>query len=193
MRNFKTLVLNATYRPLSIISWERAIVLVAEQRVIELDFYTSPDGEVLKIKDGHNRHYTIPAVVALRKFIKRGMNKAPFCKKNVYLRDGLTCQYCGNHHPPSELTFDHVIPRSKWTGKGSPTTWENIVTCCYQCNRRKGDRTCEEARMFPLTKPVSPKYGEMFLGLSPWRESIPREWIPHLQHLPLFKGLRDES
>jgi hypothetical protein len=99
--------------------------------------------------------------------------------------------YCGIQPDTKDLTFDHVIPRSKWTGKGSPTTWENIVTACKPCNNRKADKTCKEAKMFPLKDPVRPAYGEMFLGLSPWKDRVPTEWVPYLSSLPAFKGVNN--
>lgn len=180
MRNYRTLVLNANGKPLTIVSWQRAIVLVYEGRMLEMDFYKGH-----KIKDGHGRNYTIPAVVMCKNFIKRNSQNAPFSKRNVYLRDALQCQYCGKDCDAKELTFDHVIPRSKWTGKGSPTCWENIVTACRKCNNVKADKSCKEAKMFPLKLPVRPPYGEVFLGLAPWKERVPTEWTPYLT----FKGL----
>lgn len=189
MKKYRTLVLNANGRPLSIISWWRALYLMKEERVVELDFYAD-----VKVKDGHNRYYTIPAVVIRKKMVNRKSKQAPFCKKNVYLRDALCCQYCGGRFLPRELTFDHVYPKSKWkkeSREGTPTTWENVVTCCYACNRRKANKTCKEAGMYPLCTPVKPKYGEMFLGISPWRDDIPVEWHPYLTHLPLFRNSND--
>jgi 5-methylcytosine-specific restriction endonuclease McrA len=176
-KNRRTLVLNADYMPLTIISWQRAIVLIMDERVTQLDFYKSDS-----IKDGHGRQYPIPAVVASR-------------KKNVYIRDSLRCAYCNQRFEPKDLTFDHVIPRSLWkrTRQGTPTCWENIVTCCVWCNRTKADKTCEQARMFPSFQPSCPSYGEMFLGISPWKESMPSEWIPYLKHLSQFKGLDNNA
>lgn len=155
-----------------------------EGRVQQLDFYANQ-----KIHDGKGRAYPVPAVVMKMKYVRRDYRHAPFCKKNIFLRDELTCQYCGVKFQPKELTFDHVIPRSKWTESGTPTCWENIVTCCLECNRKKANKTCEQARMFPIRKPVKPENGELFLGLSPWREKIPPEWTLYLKHLPLFRGL----
>lgn len=185
--SFRTLVLNADGRPLTIVSWKRAIILLAEGRVQQIDFYAGH-----KIHDTKGRAYPIPAVVLKNQYVKRDYRHAPFCKKNIFLRDSLTCQYCGIRYEPKELTFDHVIPRSKWNREkdGTPTCWENIVTCCLWCNRKKSNQTCEQARMYPITKPIRPDYGELFLGLSPWRDKIPREWIPYLRYLPLFKGLQ---
>lgn len=184
IEGLRTLVLNANGAPLSIIHWGRGIYLVYEGRAIELDFY-----ENYKIRDGHGRHYTVPAVIILRRMVKTAHRQAPFCKKNILLRDALMCMYCGNKFAPKDLTLDHVIPRSKWKKSGTPTTWENVVTCCVVCNKKKGDKTCEQANMFPLVTPVRPRHGEMFLGLSPWKRDIPSEWVPYLQHLPLFKSI----
>ncbi len=183
----RTLVLNADYRPLTIVTWQRAISLVMEERVTQLDFYSDR-----KIRDGRGRLYPIPAVVALNKYIRRDIRFAPFCRKNVFLRDMMVCQYCTKQYAATELTFDHVVPRSKWEDSGrSPTCWENIVTCCRRCNVQKADKSCKDAKMFPMKEPVRPPYGEMFLGLSPWRDTIPNEWIPYLQSLPSFKGIQN--
>jgi 5-methylcytosine-specific restriction endonuclease McrA len=183
----RTLVLNADYRPLTIVSWQRAISLVMEERVAQLDFYSDK-----KIRDGKGRLYPIPAVIALKKYVRRETRHAPFCRKNVFLRDALVCQYCTKQYHAVDLTFDHVIPRSKWTSPGSPTCWENIVTSCRPCNVRKADKTCKESKMYPLKQPVRPPMGELFLGLSPWRDKIPEEWIPYLSSLPMFRGVKTD-
>ncbi|MEL0114427.1 MAG: HNH endonuclease, partial [Rickettsiales bacterium] len=75
-----------------------------------------------------------------------------FTRFNVFLRDGFACQYCGHGHRAEDLTFDHVIPRSR----GGRTTWDNVVTACAPCNLRKGHRLPKAARMFPLRPPVRP-------------------------------------
>jgi 5-methylcytosine-specific restriction endonuclease McrA len=182
--NLTTLVLNANGMPLAIVPWGRGLCLAYDGRAAELDFYAG-----VKVRDGHGRHYTVPAVVILRHMKKVDHRVAPFCKKNVYLRDALTCQYCGQRHEPSGLTIDHVVPRSRWAGKGTPTTWENVVTCCVACNTRKANKTCDQAGMHPMVAPTRPRYGEMFLGLSPWRDRVPAEWLPYLRHLPIFRGI----
>lgn len=183
---FRTLVLNTDGIPLAIVSWKRAIILLFDERVQQLDFYAG-----YKVHDGKGRGYPIPAVVMRKKYIRRDYRFAPFSKKNVFIRDHLTCQYCGNIFGPRELTFDHVIPRSKWRKEwGAPTCWENIVTCCIPCNRKKDNKACEQAKMFPIMPPIRPNYTEFFLGLTPWKSDIPPEWGPYLQNLPLFRGLK---
>jgi len=76
-----------------------------------------------------------------------------FNRRNVFARDGNHCQYCGRHFPTSELSLDHVMPRSR----GGITSWENIVCACVACNVRKGGRTPREARMELIRQPVKPK------------------------------------
>ncbi len=184
----RTLILNTDGRPMAVVSWKKAISLMMGDRLVQLDFY---DG--IKIHDGKGVAYPVPAVAMTRKYVRRNAGQVPFCRKNILIRDQLRCGYCGHQFDPRSLTMDHVVPRSKWKGQGSPTTWENIVACCESCNKRKADLTCEQAKMFPLTRPTRPKQGEIFLGLSPWRDHIPREWLPYLQNLPLFKGVVADS
>ena len=76
-----------------------------------------------------------------------------FNRRNVFARDGNLCQYCGKNFPTSELSLDHVVPRSR----GGITSWENIVCACVACNVRKGGRTPDEARMALIQEPVKPK------------------------------------
>ena len=82
--------------------------------------------------------------------------REPISKKlrfEVFKRDGFTCQYCGRKFATSELSLDHVIPRSQ----NGRTTWDNIVCCCVKCNVKKGGRTPEQAHMKLLTRPIKPK------------------------------------
>jgi 5-methylcytosine-specific restriction endonuclease McrA len=95
----------------------------------------------------------VPAVVRLRKFDKHRRARVRFTRRNIYGRDGNTCQYCGRKFPPSELNLDHVVPRSR----GGGATWENIVCSCVSCNSRKGDRTPREAGMKLIREPQRPR------------------------------------
>ena len=76
----------------------------------------------------------------------------PFSRANIYARDHHACQYCGRAHSTAELTFDHVVP----VAQGGRKDWENIVTCCINCNRRKGGRTPEQAGMHLIRHPRKP-------------------------------------
>ena len=143
------LVLNADFRPLSYFplslwSWQEAVKSVVLDRVNIIAHYDrrvrSPRMEI-----------RLPSVISLKEYVQTARRPA-FTRFNVFLRDGFTCQYCGNRFPTQELTFDHVIPRSR----GGKTTWENVVTACSGCNLRKGNRLPSEASMHPLVKPIQP-------------------------------------
>ena len=140
------LVLNADYRPLSyyplsIWGWQDAIKAVFLERVNIVSEYDktvrSPSFEM-----------RLPSVVSLKTYVKPTRHPA-FTRFNVFLRDRFTCQYCGDRE---DLTFDHLIPRSK----GGHTTWENVVTACSPCNLRKGDRLPRELDMTPRQLPFAP-------------------------------------
>ncbi len=131
------LVLNADFRPLSyyplsLWSWQEAVKAVFLDRVDVVSTYDqvihSPSFEM-----------RLPSVVSLKQYVPQDRPPA-FTRFNLFLRDGFSCQYCGDLE---DLTFDHVIPRSK----GGRTTWENIVTACAPCNLSKGGRTPREAGM----------------------------------------------
>ncbi|HEY5907466.1 MAG TPA: HNH endonuclease, partial [Vicinamibacteria bacterium] len=133
-----TLVLNATYEPLRIVSWQKAITLLFQGKVEVLAHYDREiRGVTVRVK--------LPSVLRLLRHVrmKRPFAEVPFSRPNVYARDDYRCQYCGDRFPTSELTFDHVIPVARAGHKG----WDNIVTCCVACNRKKGDRTPEQAGM----------------------------------------------
>jgi 5-methylcytosine-specific restriction endonuclease McrA len=143
----QTLVLNATYEPLRIVSWQKAITLLFQGKV-----------EVIAVYDREIRGVTVrvrlPSVLRLLRHVrmKRPFADVPFSRTNVYSRDGHRCQYCGHHFGPSHLTFDHVLPVARGGRKG----WDNIVTCCIPCNRTKGDRTPEEAGLHLIRRPRRP-------------------------------------
>jgi 5-methylcytosine-specific restriction endonuclease McrA len=141
----QVLLLNLTYEPLRIISWQRAVRLLTLGKV-----------EVVEETDQVIRSVSfvirLPSVVRLLRLIRPKRPEVKFSRQNIYLRDNFRCQYCGARVSSSELNLDHVIPRSL----GGQTTWENIVTCCIPCNVRKGGRTPESARMRLISKPARP-------------------------------------
>jgi 5-methylcytosine-specific restriction endonuclease McrA len=152
--HYPALVLNADFRPLSYFplslwSWQDAVKAVFLDRVSVLSEY---DHEV------HSPSLTIrlPSVIALKGYIATARRPA-FTRFNVFLRDAFACQYCNERTPAPELTFDHVIPRSR----GGRTTWENVVTACGPCNLEKGSRLPRECRMFPLATPRQPSTWEL--------------------------------
>ena len=143
------LVLNADFRPLSYFplslwSWREAIKAVFLDRVNVLAEY---DIAV------HSPSFAmpLPSVIALKEYVPPA-KRAAFTRFNVFLRDRFDCQYCGDRFQPQDLTFDHVIPRSK----GGRTTWENVVTSCSACNLAKGNKLPNVAGMRPLHTPAEP-------------------------------------
>ncbi len=145
------LVLNADYRPLSyyplsLWSWQDAIKAVFMDRVNIVSCYeTSVHSPSFEMK--------LPSVVSLKSYVKPARFPA-FTRFNLFLRDRFSCQYCGAR---PDLTFDHVVPRSR----GGMTTWENVVTACAPCNLKKGGQMPADARMFPLQSPFRPTVGDL--------------------------------
>ena len=124
------LVLNADYRPLSyyplsLWSWQDSIKSVFLDRVSIVSYYD-------RIIRSPSLSMKLPSVIALKSYI-RPQTHPNFTRFNVFLRDKFSCQYCGSK---SELTFDHLLPRSK----GGKTNWDNVVTACSSCNVKKGGR-----------------------------------------------------
>ena len=147
--NFPALVLNADFRPLSYFplslwSWQETVKAVFLDRVNIVSEYDhkvhSPSMEML-----------LPSVIALRDYVRLDRRPA-FTRFNVFLRDGFQCQYCGGGFAAEELTFDHLVPRSR----GGRTIWTNVVTACQGCNLRKGSRTAKECHMHALRPVVQP-------------------------------------
>lgn len=144
----RVLVLNATYEPLSIISVQRAVVLLLKEKA-ELVEAAAERLHASRIS------LPVPLVIRLVYFVRipQPVMLSP-TRRSVALRDNFTCQYCGETPGRNLLTMDHVLPRSR----GGQTSWENVVTACSTCNMRKGDRTPEEAHMALRKQPGRPHY-----------------------------------
>jgi 5-methylcytosine-specific restriction endonuclease McrA len=143
----QTLLLNASYEPLKIVHWQKAITLWCQGKVEVISVY---DREIRAV----SFTLKLPSVIRLLRYVrvKRRLDYVPFSRANIYARDEYTCQYCGEPHAMSDLTFDHVVP----VAQGGRKDWENIVTCCISCNRRKGGRTPDEAGMWLIRMPKRP-------------------------------------
>ncbi len=146
----QTLLLNATYEPLKVVHWQKAMTLWCQGKVEVISVY---DREVRSV----SFRFKLPSVIRLLRYIKikRNIDYVPFSRANIYARDDHSCQYCGEVFPTAELTFDHVVP----VAQGGRKDWENIVTCCIGCNRRKGGRTPAEAGMHLKRLPETPGQG----------------------------------
>lgn len=141
------LVLNASYEPLQVVSWQRALQLLFQGKVEVVEESTR---EVRSVRIT----IRVPAVLRLLKYVPLTKKKqiVRFSRTNVFLRDRCQCQYCGETFPRSQLTLDHVVP----IVQGGATGWENIVSACKPCNQRKGGRTPREAGMALVKRPKQP-------------------------------------
>lgn len=169
--NARTLVLNADYRPLSYfplstLPWEDAVHAVFLGRYNVVAEYEdlvarSPSMEI-----------KIPSVVALREF-KPVKRRPAFNRYNLFLRDRHRCQYCGTHHATRDLTFDHVIPRSK----GGTNGWQNVVAACVPCNGRKGNKLLSECGMKLIRRPIEPAWSDLYeAGRSVPSDNVHAAW-----------------
>ena len=113
----------------------------------------------------------LPAVVRLLKLIRVKPRGIKFSRQNIYARDRYECQYCGANPTPSELTYDHVVPRAL----GGQTDWTNIVTCCIPCNRRKGGKLIEHSNLRLRRKPRKPGWGP-YMAITIGFQNPPEPW-----------------
>lgn len=163
------LLLSSWYLPLRIVRWQLAIKLAYEGRVDVLATY---DEEV----SSPSVTWRLPAVLRYRRQAPSRSHRIRFSRANVFLRDRHCCQYCERKFPASQLTLDHVVPRSQ----GGRRVWDNIVTACRPCNAKKADLSCDEAGMFPLRRAGEPSVLPVVqrrFGLP----DVPSQWEPFLQ------------
>ncbi len=166
----QALLLNASYEPLKVVNWQKAITLWCQGKV-----------EVIAVHDREVRavsiSFKLPSVIRLLRFvrIRRRYDYVPFSRANIYARDNHMCQYCSGTMSTADLTFDHVIP----VAHGGSKDWDNIVTCCIGCNRKKGGRTPAEARMRlrrTPRRPSSAPAARITIGL----RNAPESWRDYL-------------
>lgn len=149
-----SLVLNADFRPLSYFplslwSWQDTIKAVFMDRVTVLSEYD-------RVVHSPSLEVRLPSVISLKDYVPPNRRPA-FTRFNVFLRDQFSCQYCGSEGSAENLTFDHVIPRSR----GGRTNWENVVTACSPCNLKKGNRLPHTCGMRPRRRPEPPSSFEL--------------------------------
>lgn len=171
---YPALVLNADFRPLSYYPlstwhWQDALKACFQDRVMVVATYdrevTSP---TIKLR--------LPSVIALKDYINLDRRPA-FTRLNVFLRDHFTCQYCHTKLPTEDLTFDHVVPRSR----GGLTSWENIVTACQSCNRAKSNRTLKDCGLQLSHPPKRPSARQLYQsGRCIARPDLHRSWQDYL-------------
>ena len=136
------LVLNASYEAINVTSARRALTLVFKGAAVveEVSAFTIRTAKI---------NVPVPSVVRLMKYRRMPRQNRAVSRKGILLRDGSACQYCGARLPSGNLTLDHVVPRSR----RGPSTWENLVACCFPCNNHKGNRTPQEAGMTLARQP----------------------------------------
>jgi 5-methylcytosine-specific restriction endonuclease McrA len=173
MNNSAVLVLNQNYEPLNVCNARRAFVLVDRGKA-----------EILEHSEGALRSalhsFPIPSVIRLIYMIKRPRPQMRLTRREVFVRDRYTCQYCGKQ--TRDLTIDHVLPRHR----GGGHTWDNLVAACRSCNHRKAGFTPQEARMAMLSEPAKPPSSSYYVfyhyleSQEDWRKFIPG-WEKHYE------------
>jgi uncharacterized protein with PIN domain len=150
-QNKKILLLNASFEVLSFITDRKALKLVAKDKV-----------EVISVWEEYiyfaNGKWQLPAILRLKNHVRRNYFHSNFSRKALVKRDKNTCQYCNKGLSASQITIDHVLPRSQ----GGITSFVNCVVCCYDCNNKKADRTPEQANMPLARKPMPPSFTSMY-------------------------------
>jgi 5-methylcytosine-specific restriction endonuclease McrA len=170
MINLPVLVLNQTYEPLNICRVRRAVVLIYENKAEMLE---NGSGFIHSV----NYKFPVPSVIRLSAMIKRPHRSVrKMTRLEIFKRDQYTCQYCGK--VTRNLTLDHVIPRYR----GGQHTWENVVSACVPCNRRKAGRTPKEAGMKLVRQPSQPRVTGLFYIpahypyiQSEWQKYLPQQ------------------
>lgn len=184
MLNSAVLVLNRSYLPIHVTSARRAFSLVYQgiARIVNEQYQTfdfeawsqlavARDMEAIGTPGGRIR---VPRVIVLIAFDRLPKRHVRFSRINLMARDNFQCQYCGTKPRRAELNLDHVVPRSL----GGRSTWENVVTSCVDCNRKKGGRTPRQARMKLRRKPERPRWTP--LANLMWSSVRYQEWRPFL-------------
>lgn len=193
------LLLNAHYMALCVVSVRRAFTLLFKTNAV-----FEPVAEVVDVEDGRYVSYdfndwaelsrykrefepqahdwvrtvrfdlAVPRIIRVLTFSRLPRQAVKFNRRNLFARDRNACQYCGRRFPTSELTLDHVIPRSR----GGVTSWTNIVCACVKCNVRKGGRTPQEAHMDLVRRPTKPRRNPVLcFGLSDHRYSSWKQFL----------------
>jgi len=168
MYNAPVLVLNQNFEPLNVCNVKRALVLVlcGKAEVLELNHQVvhTPTLEI-----------HCPSVIRLSHLIRRPHPRARLSRREIFIRDNYTCQYCGTK--TRDLTLDHVIPRSK----GGPHTWDNLVSACKGCNHRKGGKLLADVRNMKLARQPREPRANVYHMVYRYMDSGPlNEWLIYL-------------
>ncbi len=163
--NGPVLVLNGNYEPLHVCTTKRAMGLILSGKAVVVE---NGRGFIRTVSTVYER----PSVIRLVFVVRRPAPRVRLTKREILRRDEYRCQYCGRE--AANLTIDHVVPRHR----GGEHRWENLVAACPQCNRRKGGRTLEEARMTLLRPPFEPRPTARYLFSTYLRDN--QEWAKYI-------------
>lgn len=185
--NYKCLVLNADYLPIKIVGWKKSVIWgiydAMYSGVQVLEYYKS-----LYILGSGNKNYRLPSVVKNIQWYNIYNKPLKLSSKNLFIRDNYTCQYCGKKLLSHQLTKDHIIPKSRFkqfSNKKTWNSWENLTTSCSLCNRKKGNRTPDEANMKLYNSPKTPNktHIDIISSIITHRmDNIPQEWRVYLKN-----------
>jgi 5-methylcytosine-specific restriction endonuclease McrA len=142
MMELMTLKLDSAYKPVGIVSWRDALVLVITKKAYAVELYETYVRSAREI-------FQLPSVIALKKYVNINFLRPVCSRKNIILRDENICQYCGEQFASEDLTMDHIVPKAQ----GGKKSWKNIVASCKPCNQKKGSRTPQQAGMKLLKDP----------------------------------------
>lgn len=171
--NRAVLVLNQNYEPLNVCNVRRALVLVIDGKAEILEAHNA-------VVATTSRHFPSPSVIRLIYMIRRPRPRVKLTRREVFIRDSYTCQYCGRES--NDLTIDHIVPRSR----GGSHTWDNLVAACKPCNHRKGGKSLGEARMQLRTIPKEPSAGMYYTIERRLDTAINEGWH---KFLPGYRGI----
>ena len=160
------LLLDASYRPIEQISWQKAMTLFFQDKIEVIREY-----EDVWISSP-SKKFKLPSVIRLVSYIFKLPWSVKLTRSNIFIRDNGRCQYCDKKLSKSRFTIDHVMPRSK----GGDSSWENLVCSCSRCNTKKGDKTLKELGIKLKKTPCRPK-NNIFMAL---KEESPECWLDFL-------------
>ncbi len=165
----RTLVLNAGYEPMQLINWERALCLVM---IGKAEIVAQYNRVVRTVRE----QFPLPSVVRLKKYVKivKRLGIVRCTRRHILMRDDYRCQYCGVICHPSQITIDHVVPKSK----GGKTQWNNVVAACATCNRQKGNRSLNDCGFTLLKVPARPTWQDIMRDVD---ETVSSDWLPYLE------------
>lgn len=163
------LVLLSDYTPFRVVDWKRAFVWLSNDKT-----------EIVEYGEGiiHSpaKEWLVPSVIRIPNNLSSRVKVVRFSRYGVWARDKSRCQYCGVLTSRKDFTLDHVIPRTD----GGPTTWSNVVTCCFACNQRKGSRSLAESGMKLKTLPSKPSFRNLIEREILRMGYVPETWLPYL-------------